>query len=168
MITSFKSDKSLPELASQINEVIGCSLAPSVGMPATAFTAFPFFGMELSLIISTNNDEEGYEDDGELKFSDYNYEIGLTTYWGQADARSAQLPTLLSIVYLLHQRLGLQGMLVFDVEILLAKYESRPINENWSALYDTVSETTFITFADHLNVLQKRLPEDWRKHYLSA
>lgn len=92
----FNSNKPLQELAAEINEVVGCSLAPSVGNPKSAFTAFPFFGMELSLSVSVNNEKEGYADDEELKFSHYNYELDITTYWGQADAR----PEILSnVVY---------------------------------------------------------------------
>ena len=163
----FNSDKSLPELAAEINEVMGCSLVPSIGMPESAFTAFPFFGMELSLSINDTS-EDGYSDDDELKFTHYNYEIDVTTYWGQADARPTQLPILLSTVYILHRRLGIMGMLVYDVQILLAKYEERAVNENWSELYDTVSEMSFFKFADHLSVIQKRLPDDWRQSYVSA
>ena len=154
----FTSGKLLPELAREINEVVGCSLVPRERRPDSAFTAFPFFGMHLDLSISINNEEEGYEDIGELVFSAYNFELNLTTNWGQAGVRPIQLPLLLSMVYLLHQQLGIRGMLVYDVQKLLAKYEGKEVEENRSDLYDSVSQTTFWGFADHLSVVEKRLP----------
>jgi len=163
----FNSDKPLSELVAEINEVIGCSLAPSVGNPEYAFTAFPFFGMELTLAINITGDDKGYVDIDELKFSQYNYDLDVTTYWGQADARPTQLPIMLSIVYMLHRCLGIRGMLVYDIEILLAKYEERQIEENLCVLHDTVTETTFLRFADHMEAIQKRLSDGYRNAYVS-
>jgi len=162
----FNSDKSLSELVAEINEVIGCSLILSAGSPEYS-TAFPFFGMEFSLCLNPTSDYEGYVDAGELKFSQYNYDLDLTTYWGQADARPTQLPIMLSIVYMLHRRLGIMGMLVYDIQILLAKYEERQIEENLCVLYDIVTETKFLRFADHMEAIQKRLPDGYRNAYVS-
>jgi hypothetical protein len=51
------------------------------------------------------------------------------------------------------------GMLVYDVQTLLAKYEERlePKSET-PELYDTVSKE-FVSFPAHFETLQKRLPE---------
>jgi hypothetical protein len=119
---------------------------------------FVRFGMELSLCVNISDVEESYEDIDELVFSPYNFELDLTTYWGQADVRLIQLPLLLSAIYLLHQRLGIRGMLVHNVQTLLAKYEEREAEEGMSALYDTVSPTVFCKFTDHLSLVEKRLP----------
>lgn len=80
----------------------------------------------------------------------------------------AQLPVVLSAIYILHRRFGITGMLVYDVQILLANYEERQGNEDWSELFDTVSETAFVRFADHMSAVQKRLPDDWRQTYVST
>lgn len=163
----FKSDKTLVELATQINEVVGCSLRPSAGLPETAYTAFPFFGMELGLSIYPISAEEAYADDGEIEFSAYNYELDITTYSGQGDARPTQLPVIISAIYILHRRLGITGMMVFNLEQLLARYEERVNEKGRPELYDIVSGTLFTTFADHLNLVQLQLPEQWREAYVT-
>ena len=154
----FNSNKSLPKLAAEISEAVGYSLAPSPGLPESVFTVSPFFGMQLDLVINDKS-EQGYEDDddGEFQYRQYDYEF-VAIFGEQTDVKPIQLPILLSAVDLLHRKYGITGMLVYNFEVLLAKYEERAVNKDRSELYDTVSKTSFNTLANHLAVVQKRLP----------
>jgi hypothetical protein len=53
----------------------------------------------------------------------------------------------------------LLGMLVYDIQQLIARYEQRDVPEFGKRLYDHVSNTLFTDFLEHLNVLKKRLPD---------
>lgn len=167
LIYFFRSEKALPDLAAQINAVIGCSLSPSKGLPEQAFIAFPFFGMELDLSMYPLFEDEIYTDDEELQFSLYNYSLDLTTYTGQADARPAKLPVMLSAIHILYRRLGITGMLVWELQKLLALYEERQIDGS-PALYDVVSAAPFFRFSDHMNLIERRLPDEWRQAYVTS
>lgn len=71
-----------------------------------------------------------------------------------------QLPALAYIAYVLYFGFKITGMLVYDGQVLLARYEERFYNdavENW--LYDSVSNE-FVRFPAHTAQLRERLPED--------
>ena len=156
----FNSKRPLPELATEISEAVGYSLAPSLGLPESVFTVSPFPGMALDLVVN-NKSEEGYEDndDGDFQYKHYDYEF-VAIFREQTDVNPIQLPILLSAVDFLHRKHGITGMLVYNFSVILAKYEERAVNKDQSELYDTVSKTSFNTLANHLTVVQKRLPGD--------
>ncbi len=151
----FNSPKSLTELTEDINNCLGCSLAPIPDDPQVLFTRF--LSMEFWF------SEADYGNDRELDFENFSYQLGFKTWMGGANARPIQLPAIAMVVYGLHRQLSLTGILVFDVQILLARYEEREVEDCGLRLYDLVSDTPFVSFASHLNVLTRRLPEDWQK-----
>lgn len=112
----FNYSKSLPELAEDINERLGCSLAPYEGDPEDFFERF--LSMDFSL-----HTAEGYVNDNELDLENFKYQLGFRTPAGGADARPIQLPAMAMVTYALHRWYGVTGILVYEVQILLARYE---------------------------------------------
>jgi hypothetical protein len=150
----FNHSDDLPELTQNINAWLGCSLAPYEGDAEDLFCRF--FGMEFTL---SKND---LENDDDCIFEDYAYEIGFRVPAPDGDLRISQLPAMALVAYTLYRRMKITGMLVYDVQTLLAKYEDRlePKGET-PELYDTVSKG-FVSFPAHFKTLQKRLPETAR------
>lgn len=147
----FNHSNDLPKLAKNINGWLGCSLAPYEGAPEDLFCRF--LAMEFSL------SKHNLENDDELDFENYRYEIGFRTPVPDGNLRILQLTTIALIAYTLYRQMKIVGMLVFDVQILLAKYEERLNTENNSVeIYDTVS-AEFVNFPEHFETLRKRLPK---------
>jgi hypothetical protein len=110
----FNNDKSLPELAAEINLSLGCSLSPYQGNDEDLFARF--LGMEFSLHAAT-----GYENDGEPDFENFAYKLGFRVPWPNAAARPIQLPAMAVVVYGLHLRLGITGLLVNEMNTSVDK-----------------------------------------------
>jgi hypothetical protein len=150
----FNHPHDLSALTQEINGWLGCSMTPYEGNPEDLFCRF--FGMELSLSQHT------LENDRELNFDDFTYQLGLRTPVPDADLRSMQLPAVALMAYALYRRMGIVGMLVYDVQILLARYEERIDSElNEARMFDVVSGE-FVRFSAHLDALYHRLPESAR------
>ena len=148
----FNYPHDLSALAQEINGRLGCSLSPYEGTPEDLFCRF--FAMELSL------SKHPLENDRELNFEDYTYQLGLRAPIPDADLRSMQLPAVALLAYALYRRLKITGMLVYEVQILLARYEERLDSESGAAeLFDIVSGE-FVRFPAHLETLCGRLPEN--------
>jgi hypothetical protein len=146
----FNSSLDLTALADEINRWIGCSLSPFQGDKGDLFCRF--LGMELSL------QEHSLENDRELNFEDYTYIISFRTPIPDADLRGMQVPTMVFIAYAMYARMGIAGMLVYDAQILLAKYELRlNLTTNSEGLYDSVSGD-FVRLSDHLEKVRGRIP----------
>lgn len=154
----FNYPKDLQELAADINTTLGCNLSPYEGDPQDYFSRF--LSMEFSLSSS-----EYLVNDRELDFENFRYELGFRTPWGGADARPIQLPAILLVIYALHRWLGITGMLVYDVQILLARYVEREIDGAGRRLFDVISSTPFLSFQAHLDIVKRRLPDDWQGYY---
>ena len=102
-----------------------------------------------------------FENDGECNYEDYRYHLSTRTRAGDADLRVVQIPAMTVIAYSLFRRLGIAGMLVFDGQTLLARYDQRINSElDYPELFDLVSSEA-VTFPRHFNVLSKRAPEDF-------
>jgi hypothetical protein len=144
------SEKSLTELSESISGCLGCSLKPYEGNDADLYGRF--LAMEFSL-----HTAEGYENDRELNFEDFGYELGVRIPSPDGDLRLIALPTMLAIVLVLYHRLGVQGMLVHDTGLLLARYEARADGKNNCELFDLVSGKTFDDFPRHLTEVQARI-----------
>jgi hypothetical protein len=143
----FNSDKDFKQLLREINELLGCSLTSDEidGENSSGV----FFGMLLSFSTHT------LENDGELNFKDYKYQVGLTTYWGDADLRDTQSLIVDFIAFLLHRRMQIsEGILVNDVQRLLARYEEKIISEEVKGLFDKTSNK-FVELPHHLVELDK-------------
>jgi hypothetical protein len=137
------SSLELPALAEQLSSALGCDLKPYEGNENDYFARF--MGMELSLEPYTE------ENDGDLEFEAYNHQLSFRTSWGGAHWRPIQLPTMLAAIYVLHQRFGYTGMLVYDLDILLARYDEQFV--------DTLSGTSLTDFTAHLTAVTSRLPD---------
>ncbi len=56
---------------------------------------------------------EGFGNDGDMDIENLDYKIGFQT-WGIDPAIAAQLPVMALVVYVLHPKLRITGMLVFN------------------------------------------------------
>lgn len=150
----FNHIDSLADAAEQVNMSIGCSLLPYQGDANDFYSRF--FGMDLDLL------KTEFENDRDLNFEDYKFHLSLRTSVGMAACRPLQIPTMISVAYALCLQLHITGMLVFDGQVLLARYEER-LDPEFSEdnLYDTVSDR-FVRFPSHLMALVSRLPEEFR------
>ena len=148
----FNYPEGLAAIAELMNKSLGCSLSPYKGDSQDMFSRF--LGMELSL------SSHDFENDKDLNFEEYAFYLSLRTPMGLAALRGMQLSAMAYIAYVLYFGFKITGMLVYDGQILLARYEERfysEATENW--LYDTISKQ-FVTFPAHISVLRGLLPED--------
>lgn len=153
----FNYPQDLAQTAKDINECLGCSLAPYLGDTDDWFDEF--LSMEFSF-----GKVGGFENEGELDFENFRYEINFRTAVGAAGARPIQLPAIATVVYALYRWLGITGILVFDMQILIARYEERDIQDWSKGLYDVVSDSPFVGFGAHLRLLEQRMPDSWRMY----
>ena len=120
----FKYPKSIELAVNDINNVVGCNLTPYEGEDKDLFCMF--LSMELSF--EENND---YINDRELKYEKYNYNLDIRIPSPDNDLLCVTLQTIATIAYVLYTRLSItQGMLVYDMQTLLALYEENNAN-NW-------------------------------------
>jgi len=147
----FNHSDGLAAITELMNKSIGCSLSPYQGQPDDMFSRF--LGMELTL------SKCEFENDRDLDFENYALHLSLRTPMGLAQLRGMQLPAMAYIAYALCFGFEVAGMLVYDGQSLLARYEQRHHNEpGENSLYDTVSNE-FVEFPKHLDTLRRRLPE---------
>lgn len=145
----FNHEDELPALARKINGWVGCFLSHE-GMPNNLFCRF--LGMELSL------SKHSYENDGELNFEDYTYCLSIRTPMPDADLRRIQIPAMVLIAYALYYRMNLKGMLVYNMQHLLARYEDNldVRGSGTDEMFDGVSGE-FVMFSRHLENLSNHL-----------
>lgn len=145
---SFNSDLALPELASEISRRLGCALEPDPGDPKGLFRG-GFFGMEMTL-----RAEHTLANDRDLNFEDYRYQLGNKT-WSGSSLRPIQVEVIALTAYLLHDTsLAIhRGMLSYDVQALLARYEER--GEEW---LDLVGGKR-VTYPEHLADIKARIQD---------
>ncbi len=141
----FNSDATLPAVAELLDKVLGCRFEPYRGDDSDLFCRL--LSLETSLCI------HHLEDDADLDFSRYRYELDTRTSAGAADIRQVQLGLMAMLPSVLHLRAGItSGMLVYDVGRLLARYEMRD-----DKFFDTVSGQD-VTFPDHVCHIFQRVP----------
>lgn len=143
---SFNSDLALPELASEISQRLGCSLEPNPGDPGGLFSG-GFFGMELTLWAG-----HSLENDRDLNFEEYRYLLGNKT-WSGSPLRPIQVEVIALTAFFLHDTpLAIhRGMLSYDVQTLLARYEER--GKEW---FDLVGGKR-VAYPEHLVDLKSRI-----------
>lgn len=148
----FNSPQELAAVARQVNRVLGSTLAPYQGDPDDYFAWF--MGMEFSLL-----PERGLYDDGELDYSSFRYSAGFRTTTGTL--LPIQLPVMLAVVRVLQCEARLGGMLVYDAQMLLARYVPKdppvPANSLEAPFTDVVSGTDLDDFGRHLTAVASRL-----------
>ncbi len=147
----FNHPHDLLALAEEINAKLGYSFSPYQGNSEDQFCRF--LGMELSLFKHT------LENDREVNFEDFTYQVDTRTPWASADLRAMQLPAMALLAFALYRRMGITGMLVYDAQVLLARYEERLDSESGEmGMFDTVSDQ-FVRFPIHFDALHSRLPK---------
>ena len=144
----FNHPSELSSLTQQLNGWIGCSLSPYEGNAEDLFSRF--LGMELTL------SKQSFENDRELNFENFTYRIGIRSPLPEANLRSMQVPAMAFIAYALYRRMGIVGMLVYDLQTLLARYEAR-VENGFDELFDLVSNRV-VLFPAHLESLVRYLP----------
>jgi len=151
----FNSDKPFGDLTKEINGWLGCSLAPYEADEKDLFCIF--LGMELSFGI------HDFENDLDLNFEDYKYEIDVRTPAGNAFLRDIQISAVAFIAKVLYEKMKITGMMVYDLQQLLARYEERVDPQNqWKALFDLVSNK-FVNFPQHSFDLDNLVKDYWKK-----
>jgi hypothetical protein len=121
---SFNSPLPFPELVDAVNRALGTTLQVDDGDVASGV----LLGSTLAL---ARND---MEDDRALNFSAYRYQLWNKTWDGDA-MRSIQLETIVLAAFVLHELVGVnEGMLSYDAQRLLARYDV--VDDAWCDLTD--------------------------------
>ena len=146
----FNHEDELGPLSRKIGGWLGCFLSPYDGDKKDLFSRF--LGMELGL------GEHSFENDRQLNFQDYRYRIGIRTPIPDGDLRIMQAPAMVLIARALFYRMNIRGMLVYDMQHLLARYEERLDlkGSGCEEMFDSVSGE-FVTLPRHFNNLDDRL-----------
>jgi hypothetical protein len=141
----FNSSASLPEVAELLNKVLGCRFEPYEGDNSDLFCRF--------LSLETSLCAHHLEDDGDLDFTAYRYQLDTRTPAGAADNREVQLGLMAMLPSILQLRAGItSGMLVYDTQRLLARYEMRG-----NKFFDTVSGRP-VSYPDHFGSVFEGIP----------
>lgn len=139
---SFNTALELPLLVDAVNRALG-TLLERDGDAASGVLLGSALVLELHQM----------EDDGELNFSDYRYQLWSKT-WDGSGLRAIQLESLVLAALVLHNLVGISnGMLTYEGQRLLARYEV--VDGRWS---DTISGAV-IDIPGHLAELQNRLDD---------
>ncbi len=147
----FNASETLSSLAAQANDCLGCLLVPEQDNPEVYVARF--LGMDLAL--SQTGD---YVNDHELDFENFEFELSFTTWASHPILRPIQLASMVVSIYALHCFFGITGILVYDMNTLLARYVELEVEDHGRQLYDLVSRTAFINYPDHLAIISSRLP----------
>lgn len=149
----FNSPLELPALAEQINHVLGSTLVSNDDYPEDYLTWF--MGMEFDL----GSIEGRLDDDRDLDFTSFRYSCGTRTISANR-TRPVQIPVMLSVVQILQRQVDLGGILVYDVQTLLARYERKnpPVSQRSTVVpfVDVLSGTDLDDFAGHLAAVSAR------------
>jgi hypothetical protein len=137
------------ELAQLIRAEIGVELSPC--FEGSLDLCGRLLGMDLFL--GTNE----CENDQGIQFEDYRYNLDLTTYLPDGDLRPLQVAVMVAMPYLLYRRYGITGMLVFEQQHLIARYETRLTSDGQAVLFDSVS-ATFVDLPHHWRAVSSRFP----------
>jgi hypothetical protein len=141
----FNSPDDLIETGGRLNSTLGVVLQPYAGHRNDLFTHF--LGLELSLVACS------LDDDRDLDFSRYRFMLSTRTAWSASDRRAYQLEaTALAAYALLTVGAVQDGMLVYDVQRLLARYSRTAEGEVW----DSVSHSV-VSFPAHFELLRSRM-----------
>jgi hypothetical protein len=140
----FNSDKSYEHLCKDMNECLDFVFESCEENKNQVYVRL--LGIGLDFYIHT------FENDGELNFEDYKYYLGLTP---RPYSKDLCLPFMAFIASILYRQMRIsEGILVYDVQRLLAKYREEISSEGMKDLYDEVSNR-FVEFPQHLIDLDK-------------
>lgn len=137
----FNARKPLHEFAADVNGVLGCSLAPYEGDVTDFYCRF--FAMEFSL------NHHDLVADRDLNFNDFNCCLEVRIPSPDNDLLAIATETMVAVAYVLFARLDIhKGLLVRDVQSLIARYELRHNEFNEPLWHDSVS-AKFVEFPEH-------------------
>jgi hypothetical protein len=137
----FNIRQPLHECAATLNRIIGCSFAPYEGDYTDFFCRF--LGMEFTLV------HNSLVSDRDLNFDDYAYFVDLRLPSPDQDLLVIATQTMTSVAYLLHVRADIHaGLLVWDVQKALAKYELRRNALYENQWFDAIANE-FVMFPQH-------------------
>ena len=144
---------SFGELSALVNACLGCDLQPYDGTPEDLFHRF--LSMELSL------GEHGLVNDRELDFENYKFEIGIRNPVPDNDIRDMVTSVMELVPALLYRRGGIkEGILVFDGQVLLARYTEFQQGTR-TGFFDRVG-SRFVDFPDHIGDINSRIGPPWQ------
>jgi hypothetical protein len=146
----FNHEDELTALSRKIGGWLGCFLTPYDGNAQDLFSRF--LGMELDL------GKHSLDNDREINFEDYTYRVGIRTPVSDDDLRVMQIPAMVLVARTLFYRMNIKGMLVYDVQHVLARYEERLDlkGSGTEEMFDSVSGE-FVILPRHFNNLNDRL-----------
>lgn len=142
----FNTNQPLHEFAKAANGALGCSLTPY----EDDYTDFycRFLAMEFSL--GHNN----LQSDRDLNFDDYGYFLDVRIPSPDNELLTIATQTMMSVAYVLHVRLHIHvGMLIWDTQTVLARYDLRRNENNETEWYDSVSNKFVRDHTHWLDVL---------------
>lgn len=140
----FNSEKSFEQLCEEMNAYLDFKFEPSKEYEDHVYNRTLGIGFDFYI--------HDFESDRTLNFEDYKYYIGLT---GQLYAKDFRLSIMAFAADMLYSQMGISdGILVFDVQRILAKYTEKINSNNEKSLFDEVSNQ-FVEFPQHLIDLDK-------------
>lgn len=149
----FNFEGNLEDLTAKVNSCLGSNLQPYDGNSNDLFDRF--LSMELSLSTHT------LENDTDLNFEDFQYEIGIRNSVPDGDVRDMVSTVMGLIPSLLYRRGDIkEGILIYDVQILLARYTER-IEDSITGLFDEVSGV-FVESPRHISDINSRIGQPWQ------
>lgn len=141
---AFNAEGTLADVGDRVRAALGADLRPYEGNPEDLFCRF--LGLELSLSANT------LVDAGDIDFSRYRFVLGTRTVVDEVARRAYKLEaTALLAHVLLLDGVAREGILVYDTQLLLARYAARD-----GAIYDLLSVGP-VYFPDHMADLRERL-----------
>lgn len=142
----FNSNADFKEVGQQVRSSLGANLEPYFGDDNDLFAHF--LGLEMSLWVGD------LENDRDMDFSSYRYHLCTRTAEPAAERLAYQLEATALVAYvLLSGGVARDGMLVYDAQRLLARYQPRPDGH----VYDAVSGVV-VVFPGHMEALRARWP----------
>ncbi|WP_036484906.1 hypothetical protein [Myxosarcina sp. GI1] len=142
----FNHPKSISELAQDINSILGCNLKSPKDKKDYMFCRFMganfYFG-----------DSFGFENDGDLDFENYQYNISIKVFAPDFDLLCVCNSLLAIIACVLFIRLKVtEGMLVHELQTLVARYKYFPNR----GTIDLVSRKV-VEYPEHFIELEQRI-----------
>ena len=139
----FDADLPLHELASKVNDCLGCNLTPYEGDATDYFCRF------LSLEFSLGHNPFHYDPEHEL--GSHLYELSTRVPSPDGELLAIQPEVMVIVPYVLFARMNVDaGVLVDDSMFVTARYETRINPDGRRGWYDAVADTEVVRVADYM------------------
>jgi hypothetical protein len=143
----FNYQGKIADLAAEVEILFGARLDRAEGSD-THFGRL--LGIEFSLY------EHDYNNDHGIPFEQYRYCASTRTALPDVELRPLQVTIAAAIPYLFFRGLGVTGMLVFDLQHLVAAYSARESAEGTEALFNAASGLD-VRIIDNCKLVSERL-----------